>query len=67
MKPSYMRFINRVSDNKADLFNRPLFRGFFQRLDDEQIIKKALDELRPTLPEHTSNYYKEKIISWINV
>ena len=46
MKPSYLKFVNRVTDDRINLFNRPLFKGFFNNLDDEFIIKKALEEPR---------------------
>ena len=60
-------FINRVTDDRVGLFNRPLFRGFFHRLDDEAIIKKALDQPRTVIPDYTSNPYKELISSWTNI
>lgn len=63
MKPSYMRFINRVTDDQLDLFNRPLFKGFFTRSDD-LLIKKTLNETRRVIPDYTSNPYKELISSW---
>lgn len=67
LKPSYMKFVNRVTDNQVNLFNRPLFRGFFNRLDDEYLIRKALEPTRDVLPEFTSNHYKEMISTWCNV
>ena len=67
MKASYLAFINQVSSNKINLFNRPLFRGFFSRLDDEAFIAKGLEDLRDVKAEFTSDYYKQLISSWSNV